>query len=203
MEIPSHSGICVLREEVAKRRLSRDNGLRNIKHRMSMALDTKKSILEIHQWLWFHIWFITSFFYKMKQLIYCKIRRKVIIKIRQVSCYKIRQYFLQNPTFITKWYVYYIMCRYIHQLLSVFFIRFLWTLICFSLKKLRWSGVCKQIEVINKNSYLYQCILMRFLLMRPNIFVNICLPEDALKTPLLFHDGGLCHTEISPLIWSQ
>ena len=84
-----------------------------------------------------------------------------------------------------------------------FFTRFLWTLICFSLKKLRWSGVYQQIEVINKNSYLYQCVLMRFSLIRPNIFVNICLPEDALKTPLLFHDGGLCHTEISPLIWSQ
>ena len=134
MEIPSHSGICVLREEVAKRRLSRDNGLRNIKHRMSMALGTRKSILEIHQWLWFHIWFITSFYYKMQQLIYCKIRQKVITKIRQVSCYKIRQYFLQNPTFITKWYVYYIMCRYIHQLLSVFLPDFYEHLFAFLLK---------------------------------------------------------------------
>ena len=49
--------------------LSRKEGLRKIGYSMTMVLDTKKTIFRSQEWLWFHIWFIMTFYYKMRQML--------------------------------------------------------------------------------------------------------------------------------------
>ena len=48
---------------------SRKEGLKKIGHSMNMVLDTKKTIFTRQEWLWFHIWFIMTFYYKMRQIL--------------------------------------------------------------------------------------------------------------------------------------
>ena len=36
---------------------------------MNMVLDTKKTIFTSQEWLWFHIWFIMTFYYKLQQIL--------------------------------------------------------------------------------------------------------------------------------------
>ena len=75
---------------------SNGEGLRDIQHSMSMVLDTR-----------FHIWFIMTLYYKMRQIllqnataILLQNATEVYYKMRQVFYYKMRQ-LLQNATFIT------------------------------------------------------------------------------------------------------
>ena len=68
----------------------RGNGqrLRSIQHSMSMVLDTR-----------FHIWFIMTVYYKMRQTL-LQIARSILLQNTMELYYKMRQ-LLQNVTFIT------------------------------------------------------------------------------------------------------
>ena len=99
----------------------KNEGLKNSGHSMGMLLDTKKFNFESQQWLRFHIWFIMTLYYKMRQLLLQNttaiISQNVTIvcqKMRQVFYYKIPQFYykmrhllqntlilLQNATVIT------------------------------------------------------------------------------------------------------
>ena len=97
----------------------------DIRHKMSIVLDTRKSNFGSQQWLRFHIWFIMTLCCKMRhkirQLFYSKIRQKFITKCVSFfitkcdsfntkfdSYNKMRQFYykmqqlLQNATFVTK-----------------------------------------------------------------------------------------------------
>ena len=73
-----------------------------------MVLNTRKSHYRRQQWLWFHVWFIMTLYYKM---LHISLQNATIIlsqnavivfdKIRQLFYYKIRQ-LLQNAMFIIK-----------------------------------------------------------------------------------------------------
>ena len=78
-------------------------GLRNIQRSMNMLLDTR-----------FHIWLITTLYYKMRQIllqnataILLENATEVYYKMRQVFYYKMQEFYyktrqlLQNATFIT------------------------------------------------------------------------------------------------------
>ena len=82
---------------------SNDEGLKDIQHSMSMVLDT----------MGFHILFIMTVYYKMRQLFYYKMRQKFITKCVRFFITKLRQLLknamilLQNVAVITKCDVYY------------------------------------------------------------------------------------------------
>ena len=93
---------------------SKDEGPRDIKHKMSTVLDKRKSSFGSQQLLWFHTWFIVTLCYKMRQLFCHTMRQKFITKsvsffiTKCDSSYKTRQFYhkmrqlLQNTMFITK-----------------------------------------------------------------------------------------------------
>ena len=68
------------------RQSSNGEGLRGIQHSMSMVLDTR-----------FHIWFIMKLYYKMRQVVYYKMRQ-CYYKMRQLL--QIATILLQNTTYI-------------------------------------------------------------------------------------------------------
>ena len=49
--------------------LSKDKGLKYKLYSMSMELDTRKPNFGSQQWLWFHIWFMMTLYYKIQQML--------------------------------------------------------------------------------------------------------------------------------------
>ena len=75
--------------------VSKNEGLKNIGHSMSIVLDKKKSILGYQHQRKFHIWFIITFYYKMRQIllqnttaILLQNATKVYYKMCQIFYYK-------------------------------------------------------------------------------------------------------------------
>ena len=66
-----------------------------------MVLDTRKSHFVNQQWLQFHIWFIMTLYYKMRQIL---LQNETIILLQNVSdCFpQNATVLLQIATFITK-----------------------------------------------------------------------------------------------------
>ena len=58
-----------MREEATKRLSFKEKGLRDVGYNMNAALDTIKSIFMSQQWLGIHIWFITTLYYKIPQIL--------------------------------------------------------------------------------------------------------------------------------------
>ena len=82
---------------------SKEEVSRDIGHKMSMVRNTRKSNFGSQHWLRIYVSFIMTLYYKMRQIL-----------LQNVRCI-----LLQNTTvitkcdyFITKWDVYYRMCRY-------------------------------------------------------------------------------------------
>ena len=48
---------------------SKKEGLRGIGYSMNMVIDKKKSNFGSQDWLWFQIWFIMTFNYKMRHIL--------------------------------------------------------------------------------------------------------------------------------------
>ena len=96
----------------------------NIGHGMSIVLNTVKFIFGNHQCSWFHISFIVTLYYKIRQvlaqnaMILLQNSTKIYYKMRELFYYKMRQVLqnamilLQNATVITKSDVYYKICLY-------------------------------------------------------------------------------------------
>ena len=77
---------------------SKKKGARNIRHSMSMVLDTKKSNFRNQQYLQFYIWFIMTLHYKMQQALLQNMTavllqnaKKFYYKMCQVFYYKLRK----------------------------------------------------------------------------------------------------------------
>ena len=87
-----------------------------------MVLDTRKSNFVNQQWLQFHIWFIMTLYYKMRQIL---LQNETIILLQfQIVFHKMQQFYyklrqllqnasnlLQNTTAIAKCVVHYKMHR--------------------------------------------------------------------------------------------
>ena len=91
-------------------------GARNIGHRMSIALEKKKSNFGNQQCLRFHIWFIMILYYKMRQTLLQNATASLLqnvttvhYKMYQLLCYNMRHLLqnvsilLQNATVVTKY----------------------------------------------------------------------------------------------------
>ena len=67
-KIQSRSGVLIYRErQNCTHSPSKEERPRGIGNNMSMVLDTRKSNFMSQQWLQFHIWFIMTLYYKMRQ----------------------------------------------------------------------------------------------------------------------------------------
>ena len=66
-----------------------------------------ESFLGVIEWLWFHIWFIMTLYYKMQQTLL----QNVSCKIHQVLHYKMRQ-LLQNTSILLQNAVQAAICRH-------------------------------------------------------------------------------------------
>ena len=97
---------------------SKDVGPKDIENNMNMAPDTRKSNFVNQEWLRFHIWFIMTLYYKMRQIL-IQNATKVHYKMRQLLYYKMQHFYyklrqllqntsisLQNATVTTKSIVY-------------------------------------------------------------------------------------------------
>ena len=58
-----------MREGATKHLSFKEKGLRDVGYNMNAALDTRKYIFMSQQWLGVHIWFITTLYYKILQIL--------------------------------------------------------------------------------------------------------------------------------------
>ena len=75
-----------MREGATKHLSFKEIGLRDVGYNMNAALDTRKSIFMSQQWLGVHIWFITTLYYKIPQIL----QNATVILLQNVT--KIQNY---------------------------------------------------------------------------------------------------------------
>ena len=61
-------------------------------YNMSMVLDTRKCNFGSQKWLWFHIWFIITFYYKVRPTL-LQIATVILLQNATKACRKMRELF--------------------------------------------------------------------------------------------------------------